>query len=163
MIDIEREGDVAVVRWRDGEDRFRNFQGEAASFTEITEAPQYFQKEVRTYKQMDYAQLGAYIAELRQSGFNTLPLQVQFHKKFAAPLFVFIMALLAAPFSFLTGSRGAMAGAAVSFGVAVAYFALNSLFERLGNAGQLPPAMAAWSPNGLFTLAGAYLLTRLRT
>ena len=148
---------------RDGEDRYRNFQGETATFAEIDEAPAYFQKEVRSYKQMDYAQLRDYIGELQQSGFNTLPLQVQLHKKFAAPLFVFIMALLAAPFAFLTGSRGAMMGVGVSFGVAILYFVANSLFEQLGNAGQLPPQMAAWSPNALFTLVGAYLLTRLRT
>jgi lipopolysaccharide export LptBFGC system permease protein LptF len=148
---------------RDGEDRYRNFQGETATFAEIDEAPSYFQKEVRSYKQMDYAQLRDYIGELQQSGFNTLPLQVQLHKKFAAPLFVFIMALLAAPFAFLTGSRGAMMGVGVSFGVAILYFVANSLFEQLGNAGQLPPQMAAWSPNALFTLVGAYLLTRLRT
>jgi len=148
---------------RDGEDRFRNFQGETATFPEITEAPAYFQKEVRTYKQMDYVQLRGYIAELQQSGFNTLPLQVQLHKKFAVPLFVFIMCLLAAPFAFLTGSRGAMMGVGVSFGVAILYFVANSLFEQLGNVGQLPPSLAAWSPNALFTLTGAYLLTRLRT
>lgn len=148
---------------REGEDQYRNFQGETATFAGIEEDPAYFRKEVRTYKQMDYAQLRDYIAELRQSGFNTVPLQVQFHKKFAAPLFVFIMALLAAPFAFLTGSRGAMMGVGVSFGVAIAYFVANSLFEQLGNAGQLPPEMAAWSPNAAFTLVGAYLLTRLRT
>ncbi len=148
---------------REGEDQYRNFQGETATFAGIEEDPAYFRKEVRTYKQMDYAQLRDYIAELRQSGFNTVPLQVQLHKKFAAPLFVFIMALLAAPFAFLTGSRGAMMGVGVSFGVAIAYFVANSLFEQLGNAWQLPPEMAAWSPNAAFTLVGAYLLTRLRT
>lgn len=148
---------------RDGEDRYRNFQGETATFPEINEAPAYFQKEVRTYKQMDHVQLRDYIGELQQSGFNTLPLQVQFHKKFAVPLFVFIMALLAAPFAFLTGSRGAMMGVGVSFGIAILYFVSNSLFEQLGNAGQLPPELAAWSPNALFTLTGAYLLARLRT
>jgi lipopolysaccharide export LptBFGC system permease protein LptF len=148
---------------REGEDRYRNYQGETATFAGITEAPAYFQKEVRTYKQMDYAQLRDYIGELKQSGFNTLPLQVQFHKKFAVPLFVFIMSMLAAPFAFLTGTRGAMTGVGISFGIAIIYFASNSLFEQLGNAGQLPPAMAAWSPNALFTLVGGYLLTRLRT
>lgn len=148
---------------REGEDRFRNYQGETATFAEITEAPAYFRKEVRTYKQMDYAHLRDYISELQQSGFNTLPLQVQFHKKFAVPLSIFIMAMLAAPFAFLTGSRGAMMGVGVSFGIAIFYFVTNSLFEQLGNAGQLPPAIAAWSPNAVFSLTGAYLLTRLRT
>jgi lipopolysaccharide export LptBFGC system permease protein LptF len=51
----------------------------------------------------------------------------------------------------------------VSFGIAVAYWSLNQLFEQVGNIGQLPAAAAAWSPNGVFCLAGAYLMTRMKT
>ncbi len=148
---------------RKGADSFRLFQGGTATFTELDESPSWFLKEVKTYKQMTYNQLGDYIGELRQSGFNTIPLQVQFHKKFSVPLFALVMALLSIPFAFLTGTRGAMTGVGISFGVAIAYFALNYLFEQLGNVGQLPPEMAAWSPDALFALAGTYLMTRMRT
>lgn len=146
-----------------GRDSFRRFEGETATFPEIDEPPSWFVKEVKTYKQMTSGQLGDYIAEMRQSGFNTIPLQVQFHKKFSTPLFAFVMALLSVPFAFLTGTRGALTGVGVSLGVGVAYFALNYLFEQLGNAGQLPPHVAAWSPNALFTLAGLYLMSRMKT
>lgn len=152
-----------VRELNDGAEKFRDFHGETATFAEYNEPPSYFRKEVKTYKQMNFGQLEEYITELRQSGFNTIPLQVQFHKKFSLPLFVFVMSLLSVPFAFLTGSRGAMAGVGVSLGVAIAYFVLNSLFEQLGSAGQMPPQMAAWSPGVIFTLVGLYLLTRLRT
>jgi lipopolysaccharide export LptBFGC system permease protein LptF len=33
----------------------------------------------------------------------------------------------------------------------------------MGNLSQLPPAMAAWSPDVLFGLAGTYLLLRIKT
>jgi lipopolysaccharide export LptBFGC system permease protein LptF len=112
---------------------------------------------------MNYVQLSAYIDELKQSGFNTIPLQVQFHKKFSAPLFALVMALLSIPFAFLAGNRGAMTGVGMSLGVAILYFALNYLFEQLGNVGQLPPEIAAWSPDALFALAGAYLMTQMKT
>lgn len=146
-----------------GGERFRKFEGETATFSEIDEPPSWFIKEVKTYKQMTFEQLGDYIAEMRQSGFNTLPLQVQYHKKFSTPLFALVMALLSVPFAFLTGTRGALTGVGVSLGVAVAYFAVNYLFEQLGNAGQLPPHVAAWSPNAVFSLAGLYLMSRMRT
>lgn len=148
---------------RPKQDSFRLFQGETATFSELDETPSWFLKEVKTYKQMNYLQLDDYIAELRQSGFSTVPLQVQYHKKFSVPLFALVMALLSVPFAFLTGTRGAMTGVGVSFGVAIAYFALNYFFEQLGNVGQLPPEVAAWSPDALFALAGVYLLTRMRT
>jgi LPS export ABC transporter permease LptF/LPS export ABC transporter permease LptG len=148
---------------RPGDDSFRSFQGGTATFAELDESPGWFLKEVKTYKQMNYRQLDVYIDELRQSGFNSIPLQVQFHKKFSVPLFALVMALLSVPFAFLTGGKGAMTGVGVSFGIAIAYFALNYLFEQLGNVNLLPPQIAAWSPDAVFALAGLYLLTRMRT
>ena len=34
---------------------------------------------------------------------------------------------------------------------------------KIGNANQLPPGVAAWSPDVLFALAGGYLLLRMRS
>jgi LPS export ABC transporter permease LptG/LPS export ABC transporter permease LptF len=143
------------------ESRFEAFQ--AATFPELDEQPGYFLKEVVQDKQMNYPQLEAYIAELRQSGFDTVHLRVQLQKKLSVPMFAFIMALISVPFAFLTGSRGAMAGVGVSLGVAVAYWALGQLFEQFGNVNQLPAVLAAWSPDVLFALAAMYLMARMRT
>lgn len=151
-----------LIRERKDDD-FLDFTGSTATFKELDEPPSWFLKEVKTYKQMNHLQLRDYIAELRQSGFNTVPLQVQYERKFSAPLFALVMALISAPFAFLTGGRGAMTGVAVSFGIAVVYFAMNYLFEQLGNVGLLPPEAAAWSPLAMFALAGVWLLTRMRT
>jgi lipopolysaccharide export LptBFGC system permease protein LptF len=141
--------------------RFQPFQ--AATFPELDEPPGYFLKEVIQEKQMNYPQLRDYIDELRQSGFDTVHLRVELQKKFSVPLFAFIMALIAVPFAFLTGSRGAMAGVGVSLGIAVAYWAVGQLFEQFGNVNQLPATLAAWSPDAVFSLAALYLLARLRT
>jgi lipopolysaccharide export LptBFGC system permease protein LptF len=100
---------------------------------------------------------------LRQSGFDTVRLQVQYHKKFAVPLFAVIMALLSIPFSFAAANRGAMAAIGVSFGIAIAYWVVSQLFEQVGNVNQLPAVLAAWSPDAVFCLAGLYFLARMRT
>ncbi len=140
---------------------FQPFQ--AMTFSELDEPPSYFLKEVKQDKQMNFRELGAYIAELRQSGFNTVQLRIQYYKKFSVPLFALILAMIAVPFAFLTGSRGALAGVGVSFGIAIAYWSINQLFEQVGNINQLPAAAAAWSPNAVFFLAAVYLMTRMRT
>jgi LPS export ABC transporter permease LptG len=140
---------------------FRTFQ--ATVFQELDEPPNYFLKEVKQDKQMNFQHLAAYILELQQSGFDTVRLQVQYHRKFSVPMFAFIMALISIPFAFLTGSRGAMAGVGVSLGIAVTYWAVSQLFEQVGNLNQLPAMLAAWSPASLFCLAGVYLLARMRT
>ena len=90
-------------------------------------------------------------------------LRVQLHKKFSVPLFALIMAMISAPFAFLVGNRGAMAGIGASIGVAVAYLAIGQLFEKIGNVNYLPATIAAWSPNAIFSLAGMYLLLKMRS
>ncbi|HVN04456.1 MAG TPA: LptF/LptG family permease [Bryobacteraceae bacterium] len=140
---------------------FTPFQ--VTTFTELNEPPNYFLKEVKQDSQMNFQELDSYIRDLQQSGFNTVKLRVQFYRKFSVPLFALIMAMISIPFSFLVGNRGAMAGIGVSIGIAVAYWGIGLLFEKVGDVNQLPPAIAAWSPDAIFSLTGLYLLLRMRS
>jgi LPS export ABC transporter permease LptG/LPS export ABC transporter permease LptF len=133
------------------------------TFTELTEPPSYFLKEVKQDSQMNFEELDSYIRDLQQSGFNTVKLRVQFYRKFSVPLFALIMAMISIPFGFLVGNRGAMAGIGVSIGIAISYWGIGLLFEKIGDVNQLPPAIAAWSPDALFSLTGLYLLLRMRS
>jgi LPS export ABC transporter permease LptF/LPS export ABC transporter permease LptG len=150
---------------RDEKDRlhFDNFANQARTFPEIEETPDYFMKEVRQPFQMNFQELRAYIDSLKLSGFDTVALEVQYHKKFAVPLFALIMALVSAPFAFIAGNRGAMAGVGLSLAIAIAYWSVDQVFQQVGNLGQLPAAVAAWSPNAVFSLAGLFFLARLRS
>ena len=142
---------------------FDNFAGQVRTFQELDERPDWFLKEVLQDKQMNFQQLAAYIKELQQSGFDTIALQVQFYLKFSVPLFALIMALIATPFGFLAGNRGATTGVGISLGIAIAYWALGILAEQLGDVSLLPASLAAWSPDALFAMAGFYFFTRMRT
>jgi lipopolysaccharide export LptBFGC system permease protein LptF len=141
--------------------KFQRFQ--VMTFPELDEPPGYFLKKLEQDKQMNFQQLESYIADLQQSGFDTVRLRVQLQKKFSVPLFALIMAMISVPFAFLVGNRGAMAGIGVSIGIAMAYWGIGQLFEQVGNANQLPPGLAASSPDVLFALAGSYLLLRMRS
>jgi LPS export ABC transporter permease LptG/LPS export ABC transporter permease LptF len=142
---------------------FKNFSGKSAIFPELTEPPSWFAKEEKEYKEMNFRELSSYISELQLSGLNTVPLQVQYYKKFAVPLFALIMAILSIPFAFVAGNRGAMTGVGISFGIAIAYWTIGTLFEQIGDLNQLPAMMAAWSPDVIFSLAGLYFMARMRT
>jgi len=134
------------------------------TFPELTEPPDYFFIEARQDKQMNFVELGSYIQELTRSGFEgTVKLKVRLYRKFAVPLFVLMMAMIAIPFGFLVGNRGAMAGVGLSIGIAIGYLGIGQLFEKLGDAGQLTPVVAAWGPDAVFALAGAYLMLRMRS
>jgi LPS export ABC transporter permease LptG len=138
-------------------------QLEPRSFANLKERPEYFLKEATQDSQMNFFQLEQYIADLARSGFNTTKLQVQFHLKFSVPILCFVMALIAIPFGFMVGNRGAMTGIGVSFGVAVSYLAIGKFSEKLGDVSLLPPAMAAWAPDMAFALVGLYLYMRMRS
>ena len=138
-------------------------QFERQSFADILESPEYFRKENKHHQQMNWDELRDYILDLTQSGFDTMGLQVLWHRKLSFPFFAFSMALLAAPFAILTGHRGALAPVAFSLVLAIAYYALREFFEKLGQAHLLSPLLAAWAPSVIFSLSGAYLFLRVRT
>ena len=136
---------------------------EVATFKEFSEPPSYFKKEVKQDTEMNYEELHRYIRDLQQGGFDVVRLRVELHEKLSYPLTTLIMAFLAIPFSLSTGKRGAITGVAVAVGVAVFYIVISRLFEAMGNLGQLPPALAAWSPDLIFVLVGGYLILKVPT
>jgi LPS export ABC transporter permease LptG/LPS export ABC transporter permease LptF len=150
----------------------RTFAGESISsyqpftlstFPEIHEQPAYFKKEAHQSQEMSYTELAAYIADLRQSGFDTTPLRVQLNRKISYPLITLVMAILAIPFSLFAGKRGGIAGMGAAIGLAIAYWVVAGIFENLGDVNSLPAVLAAWSPDLLFAIAGSYLLLRTPT
>jgi LPS export ABC transporter permease LptG/LPS export ABC transporter permease LptF len=136
---------------------------DAATFPQLTEAPAYFKKEVKQSSEMNYEELRRYIYDLEQSGFDVVRLRVQLQKKIAYPLITLVMAVLAIPFALTTGKRGALTGVATAVGIGVFYWMISGLFEAMGNLSQLPPTVAAWSPNLVFGFIGGYLILRLPT
>jgi LPS export ABC transporter permease LptF/LPS export ABC transporter permease LptG len=136
---------------------------DVSTFPELSEAPSYFKKEVKQYSEMNYEELRRYIRDLQQSGFDVVRLRVQLNKKLSYPLITLIMAVLAVPFSLSAAKKGAITGVAVAVGIAVVYTVVSRLFEAMGDISQLPPALAAWSPDLIFALVGAYLILKIPT
>jgi LPS export ABC transporter permease LptF/LPS export ABC transporter permease LptG len=136
---------------------------DVSTFPEISETPSYFKKEVKQYTEMNYEELDRYIRDLQQGGFDVVRLRVQLNKKLSYPLITLIMAVLAIPFSLSTGKKGAVTGVAVAVGIAVFYTVVSRLFEAMGDLSQLPPALAAWSPDLIFILVGGYLVLKVPT
>jgi lipopolysaccharide export LptBFGC system permease protein LptF len=136
---------------------------DVATYPELTEPPGYFKKEVKQSSEMNYDELRSYIYDLEQSGFDVVRLRVQLQKKIAYPLITLVMAVLAIPFALSTGKRSAVAGIATAIGIGVIYWTIAALFEDMGNLSQLPPVIAAWSPDLVFGFIGGYLILRTPT
>jgi len=167
------------AHWDSGLNRFvfsqgwsRSFNGSAiedfhtfdvSTFAELTENPVYFKKEVKQSSEMNYSELSHYIDDLQQGGFEVVRLKVQLYKKFSFPVITLIMAVLAVPFSLRAAHRGPLTGVAMALGIGIIYFVVSGLFEAMGNISQLPPALAAWSPDLVFALVGGYLILKVPT
>jgi LPS export ABC transporter permease LptF/LPS export ABC transporter permease LptG len=130
---------------------------------ELTEPPTYFHREVRQAFQMNWGELRSYIEGLQRAGFDVSALTVQWHRKLAFPLIGPISMLLAFPFAFLVGTRGAIGGVAIGLAIGILYWLGAELLTAMGGVGQLPPLLAGWSPDIVFLFLGLYFFFRLPT
>jgi LPS export ABC transporter permease LptG len=151
--------------FRDFEDghitHFSTFR--ADSFPEISEPPSYFRREVLQSDQMNWRELSAYIHDLRQAGFDTARLSVQWQEKFAFPVIAAIVVCLGAPFAFLVGTRGAIGGLAVAVAIGIIYRAVAALLESMGTVGLLPAVLAGWAPDAIFGFLAVYFFLKIPT
>jgi LPS export ABC transporter permease LptF/LPS export ABC transporter permease LptG len=125
--------------------------------------PGTFAGDRRTPEQMRWRELQRYARRLKASGYPTGNLETALFAKFSAPALVPLMALLAVPFAFRIGRRGALAGIGVGLALGMGFLIATAFFTKLGDVGALPALLAAWSPNVIAATGAAYLLLRLRT
>jgi len=130
---------------------------------ELTEPPSYFNREVMPAIQMSWPQLRRYIDDLHRAGFDVAGLTVQWHRKLAFPLIAPVSMLLAFPFAFLVGTRGAIGGVAIGIAIGIIYWLGAELLAAMGAVGQLPPLLAGWSPDIVFFFLGLYFFFKMPT
>lgn len=129
----------------------------------LDEEPRYFVKEWKEPSLMNYQELKAYTAEVEEMGFETTRFKVDLSSKISFPFVSLIMALLAVPFAFSMGKRGALVGLGLSIVIAMIYWGALGVFRSLGYVNFLSAFLSSWGPNLIFGPAGLYLLFRVRT
>jgi lipopolysaccharide export LptBFGC system permease protein LptF len=130
---------------------------------QLAERPDYFKKDLRGSSSLTLAELRHKIADLQQAGFDVLDLRIALQAKIAFPLACLVMVIVALPFAFSVGKRGALYGVAIGIAIGLVYWGMLSLFEQMGRYEMLPPMLAAWGPNLLFGAGGLYLFLKSRT
>jgi lipopolysaccharide export system permease protein len=129
----------------------------------LREAPQELVARAREPNEMRYRELGLYIRALERSGGDVNELKVEQALKIAVPVTCFIIAIFGAPLATSTKRGGAAFGIGISLATTILFLTLIQITKAVGGGGLLPPAIAAWTPNVLFALAGLILLARART
>ncbi len=124
-------------------------------------SPEQLEKASRRPAEMSSIELLAHINILKAQGANLLPLWVLFHLKLSVPWSTMILAVLGASIGVRTPRRG---GSGIGFGLCIiivfAYYVVMSFSRALGETGNLPPLVAAWLPNVMFLLLGAFFVRK---
>lgn len=145
--------------------------GRTTTFTPIVapvrlqyaERPEDFETEVKTPEQMTYGQLRRYIDTVKQSGYAADALTVRLYMKTSWPFLSVVMALIALPFAFRVGKRGALYGVGIGLVLGITYWIIFALSTKLGEVGNLPALLSAWSANILFAIAALYMFLHVET
>ena len=113
---------------------------------------------------MTFDELRKYLQELADSGQPRSPeLEVKLHEKVALPVVSLVMALVALPFAFRLGKRGALYGVSIGIVLGFIYYAVFVFFSTLGTTDVIPPSVAVWSSNLLFAVFSMYLFLGVKT
>ena len=114
-------------------------------------------------EEMGYRELGEFIEAIERSGGRAAELTVERAQKLALPVATLIIILFAAPLANQAPRGGAAYGVGISLAVTIFYLMLFKVAGAAGESGVIPPMIAAWLPNGVFAIAAAGLLARVRT
>ncbi|HEX7151823.1 MAG TPA: LPS export ABC transporter permease LptG [Thermoanaerobaculia bacterium] len=130
---------------------------------QYAETPEDFSAESKSPDQMTFRELRRYIATVRNAGYAADDLSVDLYTKTSWPAISIIMALIALPFAFRIGKRGALYGIGISLVLGIVYTMLFAVFTQFGEVGNLPPMLSAWSANILFAIAAVYMFLHVET
>ncbi len=123
------------------------------------EEPEQFAGSNKDLRAMTIGELRRQIKYKRSAGQATRREEVKLHHKMAYPFAAFVVILIGAPISIRFGGAGFFAGLLVAFFLVFMYWGISlATLEGLGENGKLPPIVACWGANLLYTIVGSILI-----
>jgi lipopolysaccharide export system permease protein len=113
---------------------------------------------------MSFREMREYIASRYRREYDADEYAVDLYSKISFPVVHVVMALFAIPCALAWGPRsGPALGIGIAIGVSLSYWVIHALALSLGKAGLLPPILAAWTANIIFTGLGTAGFLSVRT
>jgi len=105
------------------------------------------------------------LEQIRESGSESerRNYEVALEKKYTTLFLPFVITLFTAPFALSLSRKGRVVTVGYAIGVWLLFMGVTVTFDQFGLNGYLAPVFAAWSPLFLFSIIGAYLLSKVRT
>lgn len=168
--------DARSARWKDGRwifteasvttffpDGFPTRKFHEELVLSLPEMPADFRIADKPPEEMNFSEVREYVRKIERDGYKSSKYRTAMHHFFSFPFIGVILAFLGIPVA-LRKERGA--GLAVGIGlcliISFVFFVVYSLSIGYGQAGTLPPFLAAWLGNIIFALVGVYLFLAVR-
>jgi lipopolysaccharide export system permease protein len=109
--------------------------------------------------EMGLAELGRYIEKVEREGYGATRYRVDYHSKLATPFVCIFLSALGAGIVLRGKLREGMpVSITYGLGIAFLYWIFNSFCLSLGYAELMPPVVAAWVANLVFSCVAGFLL-----
>ena len=105
-------------------------------------------------KDLTLRELDRKIAEYRHDPTSRRPFQVERHKRYALPFAALVFGLIGFPLAVRSHRGGRSIAFIGSLVILVTYYLVMTSLEGAALRGQIPPAVAIWTPNVLFGVVG---------
>ena len=98
--------------------------------------------------------------EIKRTGGDTTPYEIELHKRYAIPFTCIVFALIGVPLGIQPHRSGRSYGFILSIFILIAYYVSLTASEILAARKIIPAFSAGWAPNLLFSGLGIYLLVK---
>lgn len=128
--------------------------------------PADFLVSVNDFEQMSTPALYKYINRQKErglanvGGISVTQFEIEFHKRFASIFSAFILTIIGASLSARKVKGGMGVNIGIGLGLSVSYILFQTVSSSFAVSGALPPWLAVWIPNLLYSLIAAYLYAK---
>jgi len=111
-------------------------------------------------KEMSIDDIEGKMKEVKRMGGDTTPYEVEIHKRYAIPFTCIVFALIGVPLGIQPRRSGRSYGFILSILILIAYYISLTAAEIFAMEKTVPPLLAGWTPNLLFSGLGIYLFVK---
>ncbi len=123
-----------------------------------------FTNKIKWPKYMNISKLSEYIDYLERNGSSTQKkYEANLYYKMAFPFSSIVMVLIAIPFAFSMGKKGALHGIGIAVGASILYWGAIGIAGALGEMGILSPFISGFAPFFCFAGLSIYMIASLKT
>ncbi len=161
--------DSTKTKWTIQDYRIRKIEGEKETLTTgsrldttLNLSPKDFENDKNQYEAMTLSQLNEHIGLLKLRGSDGLETyQLEKYTRFTQPFAMIILTAIGALVSARKNRRGTGWQIAMGFVLAFVYLVFFMLSKSIGESGKIPPVLAVWLPNIVFSIIGMVLYKTL--